>query len=242
MCCFLVVLCACAHRSTEPSRVSPTTAAPIPAPPAALGDETTLPAVARSEGTPEELAPEQTAFASTPESPACALPALSALSSADLIAQRGTKIEPYQLEGGAWLAHAPVLINQDYDFAAALSLGPVGAGLAAGKRLEANRRKADALDAVDLPPELGQCIDNLRAAGVHAFFILWGSESASLRLALDVAPGCEGERRSQLIQGPERPQEEWTTEGTLMLEAARLLAQSREAAAFTRCRGSAGAH
>lgn len=156
VCCFLVVLCACAHRNTGPSRTSPTTAAPPSAPPAGAGDEATLRAVARGEGAPEELAPEPTAAASTSESPACTLPALSALSSADFIAQHGTQIERYQIEGGAWLTQAPVLVNQDYDFTAAR-------------------------------------------------------------------------------EGSERPQAEWTMEGTLMLETFRLVARVPDVAAFPRC-------
>ncbi len=37
--------------------------------------------------------------------------------SSELVLSRGTGVEAYRLESGVWLANAPILVNEDFDFA-----------------------------------------------------------------------------------------------------------------------------
>jgi hypothetical protein len=154
---------------------------------------------------------------------ACLLP--TELPAAELMRQHGTVLDAYQITDGAWLDHAPVLINEDFDFALAMGMeGGVGAGLAAAKRKENNARKAAALSGVVASSELQRRLAELRCCGVHVYFLLWGAQSASLRTVVDV-PGDTARRRE--LEGAARPltgELGWTKDAALVDEAQRALA------------------
>lgn len=123
--------------------------------------------------------------ASQAKSPPGVFPAALALSSEALIAAHGTGQETYALTGAAWLPGAPVAVNEDYDFATALGL-EAGAGIAAGKRLRANRDKAASLAGFALAKKTLAALDAARARGVHVYVILWGpAEAAEARVVTD---------------------------------------------------------
>jgi hypothetical protein len=105
------------------------------------------------------------------------------------VRQHGTVVDAYQREGGAWLERAPVLVNEDFDFALAMGMeGGIGAGLAAGKRKDHNAHKAAVLaGVVGSLDALQQRLKELRCCGVHVYFLLWGAETAVLRTVVDVA-------------------------------------------------------
>jgi hypothetical protein len=170
-------------------------------------------------------APERVPAAREPEREPCALPTLGEASSEELVAQLGTRLEPYQREGGAWLPNAPVLVNQNFDFAMALAMGPVGAGLAAGKRKEANQRKVSALAEMVLSADTLAQLDALRAQGVHAYLVLWGAEDAVLRLVMERARQCGREPEIQVYEGAQRGHGTWAMPGELDREARSLLEQ-----------------
>src|SRR5688572_29887730 len=87
----LLLVCACATQS------APRAASPLAAPPPS--------------------APQ------APPRPACsvgdtraALGSLRERSSSDVIAELGTDVDPYRLQDGVWLAGAPILVNEPFDF------------------------------------------------------------------------------------------------------------------------------
>jgi hypothetical protein len=146
-------------------------------------------------------APTSAASPSPRVSPCPALPPFSQASSAQLIERYGTGLDRYQREGGIWLASLPILINEDFDFASAMMLKGIGPGIAAGKRLANNRKKAELLAAVALSPALLARLDALRAQGIHAFWVLWGADKAKLRLVVDEGLTCAEHKRTMLSEG-----------------------------------------
>jgi hypothetical protein len=139
-----------------------------------------------------------------------------------VIRQHGTILDTYQREGGVWLERAPLLINEDFDFALAMSLeGGVGAGLAAAKRKENNAKKAVTLANFTAPPALQQRLAELRCCGVHVYFVLWGADSAVLRTVADVPGDREA---SRVIDATAHPRDDWTAPGVLLKAAQRGLA------------------
>lgn len=154
---------------------------------------------------------------------ACILP--RGQPSAELIRRQGTVLDPYQLEGGVWLEHAPVVLNEDFDFALAMGMeGGVGAGLAAARRKENNTRKAESFSARELAPALRARLEELRCCGVHVYFVLWGAESAALRTVIDISGDTA---QSRVVEGAARPlagEDGWTRGATLLDEARRSLA------------------
>src|SRR5262245_61980943 len=71
-----------------------------------------------------------------------ALGGLAERPSSSVIEELGTGIDAYHLRDGVWLAHAPVLVNEEFDFTMAMSLGAIGAGLAARQRADHNAARA----------------------------------------------------------------------------------------------------
>ena len=106
------------------------------------------------------------------------------------IAQHGTVLDRYQLEGGVWLPHAPVLVNRDFDFALAMALeGGLGAGLAADKRKKENEERAAELAALTLPESAEELLFKLRCLGTHVYFVLWEGKDPGLRAVIDASTG-----------------------------------------------------
>ncbi len=137
------------------------------------------------------LAPPSAAQPPVAATPSCVpLPPLSAAPSEALVAHHDASLTPYQLEGGRWYAGA-ILLNEDFDFATAMSMNGIGAGLAAHKRMANNEAKREALQSVSLSPPLLERLSALRDGGTHVFFLLWGpAESASLTLIVDSVSDC----------------------------------------------------
>lgn len=152
-----------------------------------------------------------------PRTSACALPPLSELSSAALIERDGTQLDRYQLEGGVWLERAPVLVNQDFDFGTAMGLGGMGAGIAAGKRKQANEANAAALQGLKLGAENAARLDALRAQGTHVFFVLWGAEEALLRMVVEDACAKDA-KKAQVVEGAPKASDAWRAPGALDAE------------------------
>ncbi len=100
--------------------------------------------------------------------------------SSELVQSRGTGVEAYRLESGVWLANAPILVNEEFDFASAMALGLVGAGLAAGKRKQNNERRASELASLTLPSEVVAELERLRPCSVHRWGLLWGGAKPAL--------------------------------------------------------------
>jgi hypothetical protein len=131
-----------------------------------------------------ELSPKRRCSLGTPDA---ALPATEELPSAAVVQKIGTGLDEYQLEGGAWLPAAPVIVNEDYDFATATALGPIGAGIAARKRMDQNQEVALDLRNVALDPYERERLDALRACGVHVYGVVWTKGSVrELRIVRDV--------------------------------------------------------
>ena len=155
------------------------------------------------------------------------LPPVADASSENLVADRGTGLEAYVFEGGAWLPHAPMLVNEEFDFAIAMQMDGIGAGLAARKRMDNNARKAAALGDLKLPAAVAEQLDELRACGKHAFFVLWGPASgATLKLVVDRG-GADGSLKGGVVnEGSARPvtaEGGWAEPGALASEALRLM-------------------
>ncbi len=123
----------------------------------------------------------------TPQTPACpegatglSLGTLAEHPSSELVRSRGTGVEAYRLESGVWLANAPILVNEDFDFATAMALGPVGSGLASGKRKKDNEQRAIELASLTLPSEAVAELERLRQCGMHRWGLLWGGAKPAL--------------------------------------------------------------
>jgi hypothetical protein len=142
---------------------------------------------------PPAVAPEQLAKTESPrQDRACtvgdvhaALGSLRERSSASVIAELGTGVDAYHLQGGAWLSHAPVLVNEEFDFGTALGLGPIGAGLAAGKRTDHNEARSRELEGVVLSERARRSLDDLRACGIHRWALLWNGKDPGIRVITD---------------------------------------------------------
>jgi hypothetical protein len=84
-----------------------------------------------------------------------------------------------------------VLVNEDFDFAIAMSMEDgVGAGLAAAKRKENNQKRARELAELRLGPALDARLEKLCACGRDVYFVLWGREG-KIKMVMDGqgAPG-----------------------------------------------------
>jgi hypothetical protein len=153
--------------------------------------------------------------ATTPEpavrAPSCALgdsgAALGPASrrpASELVAKLGSGVDSYHLQDGVWLAHAPVMVNEPFDFAQAMGLGAIGAGLAAATRQKNNQARAEQLAARELEPEVAARVDALRACGIHRWVLAWGTgESAETHVLTERydANGVRIETREKVLPG-----------------------------------------
>lgn len=130
-----------------------------------------------------------------------------------------------------------MLINEDFDFALAMTMDGIGAGLASQQRKARNASKREALSKhTALGANVRAELDALRSAGFHAFFLLWGSrENAQLKLVVDPLAGCPEPTRtrmpttSRMLDGPVKPvegEQGWTSADALDAEASRLIQAS----------------
>ncbi len=120
-------------------------------------------------------------------SPAAALPRTAELSSADLIVKYGTGLDPYQRQDALWLPHAPVMVNEDFDFGIAMTLDGIGAGIAAKKRQDGNAKSARELANLTLADGEAERLDALRGCGVHVYGVIWTKDGGrELRVITDV--------------------------------------------------------
>lgn len=119
------------------------------------------------------------------ETPGASLGTVAERASADIVKERGTGVDSYQLQDGVWLAHAPVLVNEDFDFSVAMGLGAVGAGIAARQRMDHNAARAAELEGMALSEADRQTLDALRACGIHRWALSWGGQSPVVRLVSD---------------------------------------------------------
>ena len=122
----------------------------------------------------------------------------------ELVATLGTGIDPYHRQDGQWLARAPVMVNEPFDFAQAMGLGAVGAGLAAATRQKNNHARAEQLASQELSAEAARHVDALRACGIHRWVLAWGTgESAETHLITERydATGKRVETREKVLPG-----------------------------------------
>lgn len=102
------------------------------------------------------------------------------------VAQHGTALDRYQLEGGVWLPHAPVLVNRDFDFALAVGMdGGIGPAVAAAKRKKENVERAAGLTDLKLSKTAQHRIEALRCQGAYVYFVLWEGTKPALRAVID---------------------------------------------------------
>jgi hypothetical protein len=119
-----------------------------------------------------------------------------------IVQELGTGLEAYRLQGGAWLAAAPVLVNEDFDFGAALGLGAIGAGLAAKQRADHNAIHARELAATRLSDSDRQALDALRACGLHRWALLWEGSNPVLHVVTDEYDLQGKLKRSAVVELP----------------------------------------
>lgn len=92
-------------------------------------------------------------------------------------ATRVREADTYHRQDGVWLPHAPVLVNEEFDFALAMSMeGGVGAGLAAAKRGENNQKRAEELRELRFDEAVNARLAELRCCGKDVYFLVWGSD------------------------------------------------------------------
>jgi hypothetical protein len=113
------------------------------------------------------------------------LGSLSERSSASVVGDLGTGIDSYRLQDGAWLSHAPVLVNEEFDFGTAMGLGPIGAGLAAKQRADHNVARSRELESIVLSERARRLLDGLRACGIHRWALLWNGKDPGLHVITD---------------------------------------------------------
>jgi hypothetical protein len=121
-------------------------------------------------------------------------------------------LDQYHRQDGVWLSHAPVLVNEEYDFALAMSMEDgLGAGIAAAKRKQNNQKRAQELSDFRLGAALDIKLEALCACGRDVYFVLWGRD-AKIKMVLegegsprilesDGAEGAEGilQRAGELL-------------------------------------------
>ena len=135
----------------------------------------------------------------TPATAPCS--AAATLTPEQHIAQHGSVLDRYKIEGGVWLTHAPVLINRDFDFALAFAMDDgLGAGLAAAKRKAGNEKRAAELSDFRLPRVVEDKLAELRCGGTHVYFLLWEADKPVVRAVVDVV----GEKAKSRVVDAER--------------------------------------
>jgi hypothetical protein len=116
-------------------------------------------------------------------------------SHAQRIAEHGSALDLYHRQDGVWLPHAPVLVNEEFDFALAMSMEDgIGAGLAAAKRKENNQKRAQELAELRFGDEAIAKLEALCACGRDVYFLLWGREGM-IKLVL------EGKGAAKVVDG-----------------------------------------
>ncbi len=115
-------------------------------------------------------------------------------SHAERIAEHGSALDQYHRQDGVWLPHAPVLVNEEFDFMLAVSMEDgIGAGLAAAKRQQNNKKRAQELAELRFDEAATMRLTELRCCGREVYFVLWGTDGA-IRMVVD---GGEG----QVVEG-----------------------------------------
>lgn len=139
------------------------------------------------------VGPQGSSVRSEQPAPPCASPGerLSpAQSSSALIATHGTSIDPYKLTDAVWLEGRPIAVNRAFDFATAMMMPGLGAGLAAAQRQKANLKDAETLSNLALPPSAGIALDSYRQCGTHVYVLLWSDANAREVLVVGDALGA----------------------------------------------------
>lgn len=93
-------------------------------------------------------------------------------------------LDIYVRQDGVWLPKAPILVNEDFDFALATAMEDgVGAGLAAAKRKQNNEKRAKSLSPLVLSDVATARIEALRCCQREVYFVLWGP--STLKVVVD---------------------------------------------------------
>lgn len=93
-------------------------------------------------------------------------------------------LDLYFRQDGAWLAKAPIMVNEDFDFMLATTMEDgLGAGLSAAKRKQNNEKRAQQLAGVALDGAARARVEELRCCGREVYFVLWGP--STLKLIVD---------------------------------------------------------
>jgi hypothetical protein len=97
-------------------------------------------------------------------------------------------------------------INEDFDFAIAMS--SIGPGIAAAARKSHNATKARLLASLAVTSATRRRLDEVRACGVHVYGLLWGTASAmQLRIVTDRFDASGHLTASTTVPGSTRPAE-----------------------------------
>jgi hypothetical protein len=118
--------------------------------------------------------------------------------------------QPYLYEGAAWASSAPLLLNRDFDFSAALGFDfEVGPAMAAGKRVTENQKvaaslsKLGELDVHSLLDEAlvrcGKPCASLNGKDARLHHLLFGTDAARLLTILELGPADSGSERFVVI-------------------------------------------
>jgi hypothetical protein len=109
------------------------------------------------------------------------------------------RVGPYPAQNAAWVAGQPLAVNHDFDFAVALGVEDVGAGIAVAQRRNKNAALAERLaklEAIDLPALLQRLCAQGRPAcaklagkRVRIYGFLYGERAARLRVLLELTGG-----------------------------------------------------
>jgi hypothetical protein len=152
--------------------------------------------ILRPSTTPAPPVPKEVAQTNAAATCAKELPVLTP---AERIAKHGSVLDAYHRQDGVWLPHAPVLVNEDFDFAQAMAMEDgIGAGLAAMKRQQNNQERAEQMRDLQFDAELNERIEQLRCCGMDVYFLLWGEEG-KVQMVLDVE-GADN-ANSRVVEG-----------------------------------------
>jgi len=109
------------------------------------------------------------------------------------------RVGRYPAQSAAWVAGQPLAVNHDFDFAVALGVEDIGAGIAVAQRRNKNAALAERLaklEAIELPALLQRLCAQGRAAcaklagkRVRIYGFLYGERAARLQVLLELAGG-----------------------------------------------------
>jgi hypothetical protein len=112
----------------------------------------------------------------------------------------------YELTDAVWLEHAPIAVNEPFDFAMGLTGDAMGAGIAAGQRKRSNEAKSQQMATVALSATTRSRLDALQSCGIRAYGLLWGRpESVILKVVVEELGERETIELRRVVETSARP-------------------------------------